>query len=108
MAVSHDKPNTLLFINSMKGRKGKIVGTERREAWEGFTEDVLWELSVEVTWEDVAREKCRARVLKRGSRVQGRQTGLAWHGKTDVWCNLNLGIKVFMGVRRVKVSPLCV
>ena len=46
MAVSRGEPQTVVFIHSVRGLRGKILGTQKGEAWEGFTAEVIWEPSV--------------------------------------------------------------
>lgn len=46
MLISYGKSNTILFVNSIRGKRQDSRNPEGR-TWEGFTEEVIWEPSVE-------------------------------------------------------------
>lgn len=54
MAVLCGEPHIILIINSVRGIKGKVVGTQRGEAWQDSQEGA-WGLSVEGYKEDLLR-----------------------------------------------------
>lgn len=77
MAVSCGEPNRTLHMNSMRGIKGKVVGTQRGEAWKDSQEGV-WALSVEGYKEDLLRRVEGEGILERARHVQRQADRTAW------------------------------